>query len=74
MHATFIISDGPSAETLNKSSGADSIPRYLFAASEDSSKLATACGIPHVYCVFGYVEKGRREDAVTEGKVGRDTT
>ena len=73
MHAPPTINDVPSAETLKASFrthfGDNVIESDPFGASEDFSYLASACGAPYVFYMFGGVEPATWDRAVREGTV-----
>ena len=74
MHAPPTINDAKSTEIVKKAFGdyfgSESIPAEPFGASEDFSVLATACGAPYVFTVYGSVEPEKWDKAEKEGKTG----
>ena len=73
MHAPPTINDGESAKVLEAALkgyfGDKVIESDPFGASEDFSILATSCGAPYVFYMYGCVEAGVWEAAEKAGKV-----
>ena len=74
MHAPPTVNDARSTEIVKKAFdeyfGDQSIPLKPLGASEDCSILATACGAPFVFTVYGSVEPEKWEKAEREDKIG----
>lgn len=73
MHAPATINDVTSAETLKAAFkgyfGDNAIDSDPFGASEDFSILATACGAPYVFYMYGCVDAEQWEGAEKAGKI-----
>lgn len=73
MHAPATINDIKSAETLKTAFkgyfGHNAIESDPFGASEDFSILATSCGAPYVFYMYGCVDAERWDEAEKAGKV-----
>ncbi len=73
MHAPATINDIKSAEILKTAFrgyfGLNAIESDPFGASEDFSILATSCGAPYVFHMYGCVDAERWDEAEKAGKV-----
>ena len=73
MHAPATINDPKSEVVLKRAFdayfGEDSIPLVPFGASEDFSYLATACGAPYLFFLFGCIDPDLWDKKEREGKL-----